>query len=586
MPLTKVETHNIDNYVVTTEKLSNTAVAAFAQTLTPKIATITETDNTYTALDDTAMNTSGGFIVVTGADFQSGATVIVDTLTANSTTFVNTSTLRAELPARPAGTYALYVVNPDGGTAIRVNALTYSAFPAFSTGASLSNQTTNAAFNVAISASSDSNISYSNTSALPAGTSLLSNGYFYGTVSVDVETTYSFTVKATDIELQDTSRTFSLTVTLIPPERIYAVGYNANQQLSTGDNLSRSSPTQVGALTDWNIMSAGVSTTHAIKLNGTLWGWGGNTYGLIGNNDYNTSPSSPVQIGSDTNWSKIGHGQQHIVAIRTDGTMWSWGRNQSGQLGLNSGVSRSSPTQIGSGTTWLNVAVGTYSTFAVKTDGTLWSWGLNSSGELGQNNRVSTSSPVQIGALTNWGSVAWGGRITMKGANILAVKTDGTLWTSGLGASGANGVNNAINRSSPIQIGSGTDWNYPMLGGQTADTLAMCTKTNGSLWSWGNNFYGQLGQNNTINRSSPVQLGASTNWAQGLNKIHGAWWSGPTIAAVKTDGTLWTWGTNEYGQNGRNLGNVNSSSPVQVGTNTNWNKVNYGYLHGFFQTYN
>ncbi len=97
MPLTKVETHNFDNYVVTTEKLSNTAVAAFAQTLTPKISNITETDNTYTALDDTAMNTSGGFIVITGADFQSGASVIIDTSTANSTTFVNTSTLRAEL---------------------------------------------------------------------------------------------------------------------------------------------------------------------------------------------------------------------------------------------------------------------------------------------------------------------------------------------------------------------------------------------------------------------------------------------------------------------------------------------------------
>jgi len=124
MPLTKVETHNFDNYVVTTEKLSNTAVAAFAQTLTPKISNITETDNTYTALDDTAMNTSGGFIVITGADFQSGASVIIDTSTANSTTFVNTSTLRAELPAKAAGTYNLYVVNPDGGTAIRVNGIT------------------------------------------------------------------------------------------------------------------------------------------------------------------------------------------------------------------------------------------------------------------------------------------------------------------------------------------------------------------------------------------------------------------------------------------------------------------------------
>jgi len=586
MPLTKVETHNIDNYAVSTEKLSNTAVAAFAQTLTPKILTVVETDDTYTALDDTAMNTAGGYLVITGSDFQSGASVLIDTSTANSTTFVNSSTLRAQVPAKASGTYNVYVVNPDGGTAIRVNALTYSAFPAFSTGASLSNQTTNAAFSVAISASSDSNITYANTTALPAGTTLLSNGYFYGTVSVGVETTYSFTVKATDIELQDTSRTFSLTVALNPPERIYAVGNNGNRQLSTGDNLSRSSPTQVGALTDWNIMAAGVGTTHAIKLNGTLWGWGGNTYGLIGNNDYNTSPSSPVQIGSNTNWSKIGTGQQHIVAIRTDGTMWSWGNNQYGQLGLNDlNVTRSSPTQIGSGTTWLNVAVGTYSAFGVKTDGTLWAWGNNSSGELALLDRVNRSSPIQVGALTNWGSVAWGGRITMKGANILAVKTDGTLWTTGQGGAGTNGTNNVINRSSPIQVGALTDWNYPMLGGQLSYCVAMCTKTNGSLWSWGYGGNGSAGTNTNINRSSPIQVGALTNWAQGLNKIHCGWGS-PAIAAVKTDGTLWTWGANDFGQQGRNFGNVNSSSPVQVGTNTNWNKVNYGYLHGFFQTYN
>ncbi len=357
MPLTKVETHNFDNYVVTTEKLSNTAVAAFAQTLTPKISNITETDNTYTALDDTAMNTSGGFIVITGADFQSGASVIIDTSTANSTTFVNTSTLRAELPAKAAGTYNLYVVNPDGGTAIRVNGITYSAFPAFSTGATLSNQIANTAFGVAISATSDSNITYSNTSALPAGTTLLSNGWFYGTVTIGAETTYSFTVKATDVELQDTSRTFGLTV-ILTSKRIWRAGYNNMGQMGTNDRTNLSTFTQMGSLTDWEQISAGYHCL-AVKLNGTLWGWGVNGSGQLGTNDRVTR-SSPVQIGSSTNWSRVSTGASALsLGVKTDGTLWAWGTNNNGQLGLNEAgvfLYRSSPTQVGVATNWNKVS--------------------------------------------------------------------------------------------------------------------------------------------------------------------------------------------------------------------------------------
>ena len=562
MPLTKVETHNFDNYVVTTEKLSNTAVAAFAQTLTPKISNITETDNTYTALDDTAMNTSGGFIVITGADFQSGASVIIDTSTANSTTYVNTSTLRAELPAKAAGTYNLYVVNPDGGTAIRVNAVTYSSFPAFSTGATLSNQIANTAFGVAISASSDSNITYSNTSALPAGTTLLSNGWFYGTVTIGAETIYSFTVKATDVELQDTSRTFSLTV-ILTSKRVWRTGYNNVGQMGTNDKDNLNTLTQLGSLTDWEQISAGGNHCLAVKQNGTLWGWGGNGSGQLGFND-RVFRSSPVQIGSSTNWSRVSTGGSALsLGVKTDGTLWAWGVNNNGQLGLNeagAALYRSSPTQVGVATNWNKVSAGPFHSLATKTDGTLWSWGNNAAGGLGLNLVAANhrSSPTQVGVATNWNLIATSVGYT---ACVIATKTDGTLWTWGSNICGPLGTNDQTYRSSPVQIGSLTNWNNIDI----AHRAAIASRTDGRLFAWGRNNNGELGVNDRVYRSSPTQVGASTDWnLVGMGTYN--------AGAIKTNGTLWLWGRASYGQIAS--GGVERSSPVQIGSATNWVQLN------------
>ena len=556
MPLTKVEAHNLDNYVVTTEKLSNTAVAAFAQTLTPKISAITETDNTYTSLDDTAMNTAGGYLVITGSDFQSGASVIIDTTTANSTTFVNTSTLQAQVPAKAAGTYNLYVVNPDGGTAIRVNALTYSAFPAFSTDATLANRSSNNAFGTLIAATSDSNITYSNTSTLPAGTTLLSNGWFYGTVSVGVETVYSFTVKATDIELQDTSRTFGLTVTLNPAVGLYAWGENNVGQAALNNIVDKSSPTQVG--TDaWSQVSTSLLSSVGVKTNGTLWAWGKGANGQLGLND-GAFRSSPTQVGTGTTWSLVSIGFYNVLATKTDGTLWAWGYNGSAALGFNDRLDRSSPVQVGALTNWSKANIFLHS-MAVKTDGTLWTWGANGNGQLGNLSVVARSSPVQVGALTHWSqpSVSTG----VSGA----VKTDGTLWVWGTNTSGQLGLNSVLHRSSPTQVGTDTNWSRMLL---SSGDRGFAVRSTGTLWAFGNGANGATGLNDLVNRSSPTQVGTDTNWNLiGLGSHH--------VLARKTNGTLWSWGDNRSGQ----LGQVNvtfRSSPVQVGVGTNWSLVAAG----------
>jgi hypothetical protein len=174
----------------------------------PLINTISITDSSYNVLDDTAANTTGGFCVITGLRFTSPATVVFGSAAAPAVTYVNETTLRVQIPALTAASYPVYVVNNTGGTAIRINGLTTSSFPAWSTAATLTQQNTAVSFAISLSATSDSSITYSNTSVLPTGTSLLANGYFSGTVTIGSDTTYTFTVKATDVQLQDADRTF------------------------------------------------------------------------------------------------------------------------------------------------------------------------------------------------------------------------------------------------------------------------------------------------------------------------------------------------------------------------------------------
>jgi hypothetical protein len=203
---TKITTDNIQPNTVVT-------YSEFTENLVPKIGNVSVANSSYTVLDDTAVNVGGGYIVVSGAGFQDGATVIISGTQATSVSYVNSSTLHAQVPAKSAATYNLYVVNPDGGTAIGPNKLTYSGSPTWVTEATLLQQSTDVPFDITFEATGAT--SYANTTELPAGTTLLSNGYFYGTITVETDTTYNFTIRASDDELQDSDKTFSLDVLVI-----------------------------------------------------------------------------------------------------------------------------------------------------------------------------------------------------------------------------------------------------------------------------------------------------------------------------------------------------------------------------------
>jgi alpha-tubulin suppressor-like RCC1 family protein len=195
---------------------------------------------------------------------------------------------------------------------------------------------------------------------------------------------------------------------------------------------------------------------HAIvlKTDGTLWGFGANAVGQLGRNATADNFSSPVQVGSDTDWYKISAATNgnHTVATKTNDTLWCWGLNAYGELGINSKTYKSSPTQIGALTTWSEVSTGSNFSASIKTDGTLWTWGMNASGRLGHNDVVYRSSPVQVGSLTDWF------KISSASAHMMAIKTDKTLWTWGSGGSGKLGHDSTINISSPTQVGALTTW--------------------------------------------------------------------------------------------------------------------------------
>lgn len=345
---------------------------------------------------------------------------------------------------------------------------------------------------------------------------------------------------------------------------LYAWGADEAGQLGVRNTTNQSSPVQVASASlTWSKIVSGGGTTLAIKSNGTLWGWGENSNGQLGLGN-TISYSSPKQVGALTTWASIAGNNQVGMGITTGGQLWSWGSNTFSTLG--GGSSRSSPVQIGTDTNWLQVVCGGYfNAFAIKTNGTLWAWGFDNTSALGRgyllglNNTTlySFNSPVQVGGDTNWSSIFTQGNNCF---NSLFVKSTGTLWGWGTNVQGQLGVGDTTGRRSPIQIGALSNWST----GATTFKQVAALKTDGSLWSWGDGSLGILGLNNTTSYSSPKNVGGY-DWL----KIIGG---GYNFVALKTNETLWAWGNNGNGQLG--LGNTtNYSSPKQIGSSNHWGGI-------------
>jgi hypothetical protein len=291
-----------------------------------------------------------------------------------------------------------------------------------------------------------------------------------------------------------------------------------------------------------------------------LWLTGNNNDGQLGTNN-TTDVSSPVQtVTGGSNWKQVSGGYEHSAGVKYDGTLWCWGLNSDGQLGTNDTTDVSSPVQtISNAETWESVSCGGFHTAAIKDDGTLWSWGSNYNGQLGTNNTTSVSSPVQtVAGGNNWKAAACGYACTA------GIKDDGTLWMWGLNSDGQLGDNTVVKKSSPVQtVAGGNNWFQVACG----YSYTAAVKTDGTLYLWGSNYDGQLGTNNTTAVSSPVQtVAGGNNWkAADCGDNH--------IIALDCDGNIWSWGNNNNGQLGDSTTNY-YSSPVQIETaNSEWAQV-------------
>ena len=242
---------------------------------------------------------------------------------------------------------------------------------------------------------------------------------------------------------------------------------------------------------------------------GNLFTWGNESYGNLGNNlSTGSSKKTPLTtFAGGANWKQVGGGGFGgcSAAIKTDGTLWTWGSN----CGTNDTTNILTPvtTFIG-GTNWKQVSPGAFHCAAIKTDGTLWNWGNNANGQLGTNNTTTRSTPVTTFAGgTNWKQVAGGGYHTV------AIKTDGTLWTWGSNNVGQLGTNNTTTISTPVTtFAGGTNWKQASCGGSGCGAI----KTDGTLWLWGSDNFSQLGSNTVnVSKSTPVTTFAGgNNWKQ------------------------------------------------------------------------
>jgi alpha-tubulin suppressor-like RCC1 family protein len=337
---------------------------------------------------------------------------------------------------------------------------------------------------------------------------------------------------------------------------------------ATTGNISTPVTTFAGG-TNWKQVASGGYYTAAIKTDGTLWTWGNGGNGRLGNATI-VSRSTPVTtFAGGTNWKQVSSGGYHTAAIKTDGTLWTWGSGSTGRLGngATTGAISTPVTTFAGGTNWKQVSCGEVHTAAIKTDGTLWTWGRAAEGQLGNSLLAARSTPVTTFAGgNNWKQVSSGGFHTA------AIKTDGTLWTWGLGPSGQLGNSLLAARSTPVTtFAGGTNWKQVSSG----NTHTAAIKTDGTLWVWGNGGYGRLGNGVTTgNISTPVTTFAGgTNWKQvGPGGGH--------TAAIKTDGTLWTWGRGSFGTLGNGVTTGNISTPVTTfAGGTNWKQVSAGGAH-------
>jgi len=362
----------------------------------------------------------------------------------------------------------------------------------------------------------------------------------------------------------------NFTLALKADGTVWGWGNNANGQLGIGSFAVQPTPVQVkspdatGFLTGIIALSAPPSGPFALALksDGTVWAWGLNTNGQLGNGTTMTS-NLPVQVQGLTQIVAIdaagAAGNQHSLALRSDGAVFAWGSNANGQLGTGNNTPSAVPVTVagvaaGSGVVDVSGANGF--SLARKADGSVLAWGDNSSGQLGDNTFFGSPSPVTVVGL----SAGSGVRTVFSGIaanHSLAVRQDGTLLAWGSNSAGQLGIGTTVTQRTPVAVSGLTD----VVAAAAGANHSVALRADGSVWAWGDNSNGQLGIGSTQSQLTPVQVRTSTTTflASAIAVIA----ANNTSFAVTSGGEVWAWGSNVTGQLGTNLPG-NQSYAVQV----------------------
>jgi len=305
---------------------------------------------------------------------------------------------------------------------------------------------------------------------------------------------------------------------------VWAWGRGSSGRLGDGSSISRDLPVQVtgpegeGYLTGVEAISAGGAHSLALRHDGTVWAWGRGSFGRLGNDDTDNQ-SSPVQVKVSgvedylTGVKAISAGGDHSLALKHDGTVWAWGANDSGKLGDGSTENQQTPVQVrGSGdlgylSNIVAISAGHNHSLALDEDGSLWAWGGNDSGKLGDGSTEDQLTPVKVKGAGGSGNLSDIEAISAGDTHSVALKHDGSIWAWGDGSYGGLGYGGRIDQETPVQVQGPGDKEYfsDTASISAGQTYTMALKNNGNVWGWGNNEYGQVGDGSTTNTNDPVK---------------------------------------------------------------------------------
>ncbi len=305
----------------------------------------------------------------------------------------------------------------------------------------------------------------------------------------------------------------------------------------------------------WMKVSAGGRFSAALRSDGTIWECGRAAQGQLGNGADTTQVYNFAQTGTDTDWVDISCGEDHILALKRNGSLWAWGNNGNGELGVGDSISRKYPEQINSDFDWVYISASSYASYAIKKDGSIWGWGLNFDGNLGDSNRVNQAVPVKIDGTYKWRKICAGKPFSM------ALRADGTLWASGFNGDGDLGNGTLKNSLVLVQVNTDNDW----IDISSGWNFTIALKKNGTIWSWGYNGNGQLGQGNISPLSKPKMISSDSDWVRiSTGCLYGY--------GIKRNGTLWAWGSNYIGELGDGTTNQ-YDFPKMIGSENDWRMV-------------